>query len=56
MLLGRRSGRTAIGRKVRAGVGEVVDQAMRLAPDAVATLVPQLAPARTRSRRRTAKK
>lgn len=56
MLLGRRSGRTAIGRKVRAGVGEVVDQVMRLAPDAVATLVPQMAPAPTRPRRRTAKK
>ena len=56
MLLGRRSGRTAVGRKVRDSVGAVVDQVVRLAPDAVATLVPQLAPARTRSRRRTAKK
>ncbi len=56
MLLGRRSGRTAIGRKVRAGVGEVVDQAVRLAPDAVTNLMPQLVPARARPRRRTAKK
>jgi hypothetical protein len=56
MLLGRRSGRTAIGRKVRAGVGGVVDQVVRLAPDAMAGLVPDLVPVRTRSRRRTSKK
>ena len=58
MLLGRRSGRTAIGRKVRASVSDVVDQAVRLAPDAVVNSVPELAPApaRARPRRRTAKK
>ena len=56
MLLGRRSGRTAIGRKLRASVSDVVDQAVRLAPDAVVNLVPQLAPATARPRRRTAKK
>ena len=56
MLLGRRSGRTAIGRKLRASVSDVVDQAVRLAPDAVVNLVPQLAPAPARPRRRTAKK
>jgi hypothetical protein len=56
MLLGRRSARTAVGRKVRDSVGAVVDQAVRLAPDAVAGLVPQLVPARARPRRRTARK
>jgi hypothetical protein len=56
MLLGRRSGRTAIGRKVRVGVSEVIDQAVRLAPDAVVNLMPQLAPVRARPRRRTVKK
>src|SRR3954462_12729487 len=53
MLLGRRSGRTAAGRKVRDSVSAVVDQAARLAPDAVANLVPQMAPAKPRPRRRT---
>ena len=56
MLLGRRSARTAMGRKVRASVNSVADQAVRLAPDAVVKLVPQLAPAKPRPRKRTAKK
>ena len=58
MLLGRRSGRTAMGRKVRASVNDVVDQAVQLAPDAMVRLVPQLAPAKpaARPRKRTAKK
>jgi hypothetical protein len=56
MLLGRRSGRTAMGRKVRDSVSDVIDQAVQLAPDAVVKLVPQLAPAKPRPRRRTATK
>jgi hypothetical protein len=56
MLLGQRSGRTAMGRKLRESVSSAVDQAVRLAPDAVVKLVPQLAPAKPRPRRRTAKK
>jgi hypothetical protein len=56
MLLGRRSARTAAGRKVRDTVGAVVDQAVRLAPDAVTNLMPQLVPAKARPRRRTARK
>jgi len=54
MLLGRRSGRTAMGRKVRDAVSDVVDQAVRLTPDALVKLVPDLAPAKPR--RRPAKK
>jgi hypothetical protein len=56
MLLGRRSARTPMGRKVRDSVNSVADQAVRLAPDAVVKLVPQLAPAKPRPRRRTGKK
>jgi hypothetical protein len=60
MLLGRRSGRTAMGRKLRDNVTSVTDQAVRLAPDALVKLVPALAPAKpprpSRPRRRTAKK
>jgi hypothetical protein len=56
MLLGRRSGRTAMGRKVRDSVSDVIDQAVQLAPDAVVKLVPQLAPTKPRPRRRTATK
>ena len=56
MLLGRRSRRTAMGRKLRESVDSVTDQAVRLAPDAVVKLVPQLAPAKPPRRRRTAKK
>jgi hypothetical protein len=56
MLLGRRSGRTAMGRKLRENVNSAADQAVRLAPEAVVQLVPQLAPAKPRSRRRRAKK
>jgi len=52
MLLGRRSGRTAMGRKLRETVGSVADEAVRLAPDAVVKLVPQLAPTKPRPRRR----
>jgi hypothetical protein len=54
MLLGRRSGRTAMGRKVRESVDGVIDQAVRLAPDAAVKLVPSLAPARKAARMRTA--
>jgi hypothetical protein len=54
MLLGRRSGRTAAGRKVRDSFDGVIDQAMRLAPDAAVKLVPQLAPMRKAARQRTA--
>jgi hypothetical protein len=53
MLIGRRSGRTAMGRKVRESVDGVIDQAVRLAPDAAVKLVPQLAPVRKRARMRT---
>ena len=53
MLLGRRSGRTAMGRKVRDSVDGVIDQAVRLAPDAAVKLVPSLAPARKAARTRT---
>jgi len=53
MLLGRRSGRTAAGRKVRDSVNQVADQAVQLAPDAVLKLVPHLASAKTRARSRT---
>jgi hypothetical protein len=56
MLMGRRSGRTAFGKKVRSQVNRVADQAVRLAPDAMVNLVPQLAPAKARPRRRTAKR
>src|SRR4051812_25886494 len=56
MLLGRRSSRTALGRKVRDQVNRVADQAVRLAPNAMVDLVPQLAPAKPRRRRRTAKR
>ena len=59
MLLGRRSSKTAVGRKVRGSVNDVMDQAVRLAPDAVMRLMPpQLQPAkpRARPRKRTAKK
>ena len=56
MLLGRRSARTAMGRKVRDSVNSVADQAVRLAPDAVVKLVPQLAPAKPRPRKRPGKK
>jgi len=56
MLLGRRSGRTAMGRKVRESVTRAADSVVRLAPDAVANLVPELVPAKPRSRRRTARK
>jgi hypothetical protein len=56
MLLGRRSGRTAMGRKVRENVHGAMDQAIHLAPDSVVNLVPQLAPAKPRARKRAAKK
>jgi hypothetical protein len=56
MLLGRKTGRTAMGRKVRDGVTRAADEAMRMAPDSMVALVPQLAPVRTRARRRTAKR
>ena len=56
MLLGRRSGRTAMGRKVRDAVSDVVDHAVELAPDALIGLVPELAPVKPRTRRRPAKK
>ena len=52
MLLGRRSGRTAAGRKVRAGVDTVTDHVAHLAPDAMVRLVPQLAPPKRRARPR----
>ena len=52
MLLGRRSGRTAAGRRVRAGLNTVTDQVAHLAPDAMVKLVPQLAPAKPRARPR----
>ena len=42
MLLGRRSGRTGVGRKLRANVNSVADQAVRFVPGAVANLVPLL--------------
>ena len=45
-----------MGRKLRESVSSVADQAVRLAPDAVVKLVPQLAPAKPRPRRRPAKK
>lgn len=50
MLLGRRTGKTAMGRKVRTSVDGVIDQAVLLAPDAAVKLVPQLAPAKRRAR------
>ena len=56
MLLGRRSARTAMGRKVRDGVNRAVDEAVKLVLDSMVVLVPQLAPVRTRARRRTAKR
>jgi hypothetical protein len=56
MLLGKRTGRTAMGKKVRDNVHGAVDQAVRLAPDSVVALVPQLAPAKPKPRKRTAKK
>jgi hypothetical protein len=56
MLLGRRSGRTAMGRKVRDAVSDVVEQAVQLTPDALVKLVPQLVPAKPRPRRRSARK
>jgi hypothetical protein len=56
MLLGRRSGRTAMGRKVRQAVSTATDRVARLAPDGVVNLVPELAPAKARPRRRAAKK
>ena len=56
MLLGRRSGRTGVGRKLRANVNSVADQAVRFVPGAVANLVPLLSPAKPRSRRRAAKR
>ena len=52
MLLGRRSAKTAMGRKVRGTVYGAVDQAVALAPSSVADLVPQLAPAKPRARKR----
>jgi hypothetical protein len=56
MLLGKRTGKTAMGRKVRESVTEVADRVVQLAPDAVVNLVPELAPAKARARRRTGKK
>jgi hypothetical protein len=62
MLLGRRSGRTAAGRKVRETVNDAVEQVVQLAPDAMVKLVPQLAAAKPkpkptpRPRKRTTKK
>jgi hypothetical protein len=56
MLLGRKTGRTAMGRKVRGAVTRAADEAVKLAPDSMVALVPQLAPVRTRARRRTAAK
>lgn len=63
MLLGRRSGRTAMGRKVRDSMDSVIDQAVSLAPDAAVKLLPpELKPAKKRTRqsattrRRKAKK
>jgi hypothetical protein len=56
MLLGRRSSRTPMGRKVRDVVADVADRVMDMAPDAVSNLVPDLAPAKAHPRKRTAKK
>ena len=56
MLLGRRSSRTAMGRKVREAVATTTGQVVRLAPDAVVNLVPELVPVKARARKRTAKK
>jgi hypothetical protein len=55
MLLGRQSGRTALGKKVRAKVSQVASEVMQLAPG-VASLVPDLVPARPRPRRRSTKR
>ena len=54
ILLGRRSGRTAMGRKVREHIAHATGEVVRLAPDAVVNLVPEFAP--VKARRRTAKK
>jgi hypothetical protein len=55
MLLGQQTGKTAIGKKVRASVGDLADRAVELAPDIV-RLVPDLMPAKPRARRKAAKK
>ena len=57
ILLGRRSAKTAIGRKVRQQIAHATGEVVRLAPDAVVNLVPELAPIKERPRRhRTARR
>ena len=56
MLLGRRSGRTTMGRKVRTSVSGAMEQAVRLAPDSMVKLVPQLAPAKPKRRAKPRKR
>jgi hypothetical protein len=54
MMLGKRSAKTAIGRKVRQQVAHATGEVVRLAPDAVVNLVPELEAMKERPRRRRA--
>jgi hypothetical protein len=51
ILLGRRTGATLMGKKVRHQVSNLAERVVDLAPDSVANLVPDLLPSKPRARR-----
>ena len=54
IMLGRKSAKTAMGRKVRQHIAHATGEVVRLAPDAVVNLVPELEELKERPRRRRA--
>jgi hypothetical protein len=52
MVLGRRTGATATGKKVRSQVSNIAERIVELAPDSVANLVPDILPSKPRTTRR----
>ncbi|MEA2976389.1 MAG: hypothetical protein QOF19_1909 [Alphaproteobacteria bacterium] len=53
MVLGRRTGATVTGKKVRSQVSNLAERIVELAPDSVANLVPDILPSKPRARRKS---
>jgi hypothetical protein len=53
MVLGRRTGATVTGKKVRSQVSNLAERIVELAPDSVANLVPDILPWKPRARRKS---
>jgi hypothetical protein len=54
MVLGRRTGMTLLGSKVRRQVSNLTDRVVTLAPNSVSNLVPDLLPSKSKAPRRKA--